>query len=168
LAGSNAYSGDNSQENLAFARQSAFWLTDRGDGFAESFIHDALAPDQDGAFEAIWSRLLLGQLLPGYDPESRVFHWGAHLLKCFHQPAENQELILLAEEELNWPIWMDDPLPRVTGKNPKVRIHDTIKDLNRYHHESGLVRFRGDGSGTRIGWQIPEYVGQALSGRRPR
>jgi hypothetical protein len=110
--------------------------------------------------------LLLGQFLPCYDSEYRVLHWGAHLLKCFHQPAENQELILLAEEELNWPIWMDDPLPRLTGKNPKVRIHDTIKDLNRHHYESGLVHFRGDGSGTRIGWHVPECVTRCY--RRPR
>jgi hypothetical protein len=154
---------DSPQAKPWFAPRSSFWLTDRGDVFANIFLSNALVPEEDDAFEATWSRLLLGELLPSYDLEDRIFHWGAHLLKWFRQPAENQELVLCAEEELDWPKWMDDPLPRKNGKNSKIRVHNTIKDLNRHQQIADMVHFQGDGTGTRIGWQYPESVAQALT-----
>lgn len=92
-------------------------------------------------------------LLPHYNKERRVFSWGRHILKDFHQPAQNQELILCAAEELNWPEFFDDPLPPVPGKNCKKRLHHTIQDLNRHQHPY-FIHFKGDGTGTGIGWEL--------------
>jgi hypothetical protein len=44
----------------------------------------------------------------------------------------------------------DDPLAFVRDKNPKILLHDTIKDLNR-RHSPYLIHFKGDGIGRRIG-----------------
>jgi hypothetical protein len=33
-----------------------------------------------------------------------------------------------------------------------VRLHDAIKDLNRRQRRS-LVRFKGDGTDSRVGWE---------------
>jgi YD repeat-containing protein len=85
--------------------------------------------------------------------EGRVFLWGSHVLKCFRQPSGNQELVLRAAEELGWPTWFDDPLPRAPRVNAKARLHDTIKALNR-NQDRPLIHFRGDGTGTRVGWQF--------------
>jgi len=40
-------------------------------------------------------------------------------------------MVLTAAQEMHWQPWFDDPLPLRAGINPKVRLHDTIKDLNR-------------------------------------
>jgi hypothetical protein len=40
----------------------------------------------------------------------------------------------------------------VQRPSPKVRLHDTIKALNR-HQAPYLVHFKGDGTGTRIAWE---------------
>ncbi len=78
---------------------------------------------------------------------------GAWALKHFQQPSEAQAVILASAEELGWPPWFDDPLPRTAGANTKVRLHNTINNLNRNLHLP-IVRFRGDGTGTRIGWEL--------------
>jgi hypothetical protein len=127
-------------------------LTELGEEFANDFLADALVPDVNDSFAAAWGRLLLGTLTPSYDRESRVFAWGRQVLKCFRQPAVNQELILSAAEEQGWPPWFDDPLPRRSRTNPKVVVHNTINDLNR-RQWSYLIHFKGDGTGTQIGWE---------------
>jgi hypothetical protein len=40
----------------------------------------------------------------------------------------------------------------VRDKNPKILLHDTIKDLNR-RQLPYLIHFKGDGTGRRIGWE---------------
>ena len=138
--------------SLTFTEASGFVLTDKGLVFADQFLADALLPLWEGDRENAWDCLILGHFLPRYDRENRLFLWGQHVLKCFRQCSENQELILRSAEELGWPDWLDDPLLLRKGKNPKVRLHDTIKDLNR-RQEPYLVHFKGDGTGRRIGWE---------------
>jgi hypothetical protein len=48
----------------------------------------------------------------------------------------------------------DDPLPPTSGVLAETRPQDTIKDLNR-RQGCYLVHFKGDGTGTRIGWELP-------------
>jgi hypothetical protein len=75
------------------------------------------------------------------------------LVKQFRLPALNQELILAAFEEEAWPPHIDDPLPNALGQDPKQRLHDTIKRLNR-HQVNRLIRFRSDGTGSGIIWEL--------------
>ncbi len=90
--------------------------------------------------------------VPDWDAQRRELRWQGQVVKRFRQPAPSQEMILRAAEELGWPEWFDDPLPRVPGLNPKARLHDTIRNLNR-HQQRRLLHFKGDGTGTRVGWE---------------
>jgi len=138
-------------ESLLLTDQSCFALNDCGRAAAESFLSNVFFGDQ-GCFAASWDQIQLGHFTPTYDSANRVFVWGFHLLKRFRQPSHNQETILSAAEEMNWPNWFDDPLPKAKGINPKVRLHDTIKWLNQRQVKS-LIHFKGDGTGTRLGWE---------------
>jgi hypothetical protein len=141
------------RDSLTLDEGSSFALTKRGEAFANLFLVRILFSERDSDFESTWAMLTLGELLPSYQPEERQFAWGRHVLKSFRQPAANQEIILSAAEEMGWPDWFDDPLPRRGRNSPKARLHDTIKDLNRRQRLS-FVRFKGDGTGTRVGWEL--------------
>jgi hypothetical protein len=137
-------------DSVLLGETSAFALSGEGERFAGNFLGHVFSELED--LLAGWDLLVLGHLVPKYEREGRVFSWGNWLLKCFRQPSINQEIILCAAEELGWPAWFDDPLPRVAGLSPKVRLHDALKALNR-HQLRCCVRFRGDGTGTRVGWE---------------
>lgn len=132
---------------------STFSLTTAGESFADMLLALSLLPADHEEFQEAWSLLQLGQLVPHFDVDQRIFTWGRHLIKQFRQPSPNQEMLLRSAEELLWPEWMDDPLPGNGNIQAKVRLHDTIKDLNR-RQRSALVHFKGDGSGERIGWEL--------------
>lgn len=89
---------------------------------------------------------------PKWDEQRRQLRVGRALVKEFKLPSPNQETVLMAFEEEGWPPRIDDPLPPVAQLDPRRRLHDTIKALNRKqkHH---LIRFRGDGSGEGIRWE---------------
>jgi len=137
---------------VLFTSTSSFALTELGEAFGAYFLDNTLVPEREAALQAAWNKLLLGELVPCYDKDNRVFSWGRNVLKCFRQPSVNQELVLRAAEELGWAVWFDDPLPGQRGKSAKVRLHDTIKDLNR-RQVPHLIHFKGDGTGTRVGWE---------------
>jgi hypothetical protein len=132
---------------------SALALTPLGQAFGELLVGKILLPEEDEELQWAWGLLRVGALTPRYDKENRLFTWGRHLLKSYRQPSANQELILVAAEELEWAGWFDDPLPRRGKGNPKGRLHDAIKNLNR-HQSPYLVRFKGDGTGMRVGWEL--------------
>jgi hypothetical protein len=88
---------------------------------------------------------------PRWDGEACQLWWKTLLIKEFRRPAANQELVLAALEEEGWPPRIDDPLPPTSIIDPKVRLHDTIKALNR-HHLHPILRFSGNGKGQRIQW----------------
>jgi hypothetical protein len=143
-------------DSVVLQDASALVLTEAGAVFFDTFLGKMLAPEDEGGNpqEALdW--LVFGKLLPRYEKGEQIFAWGAQVLKCFQQPAPNQELLLSTAEELGWVSWMDDPLPQRRGRNPKRRLHDTLADLNR-RQTPHLVRFQGDGTGTRFGWAFRE------------
>ena len=74
-------------------------------------------------------------------------------MKRYLVPAPNQELILSAFQEQDWAEYIDDPLLPRPGQRPKPRLHAAIRCLNR-NQLRPLIRFRGDGSGTRIRWEL--------------
>ncbi len=90
-------------------------------------------------------------LTPRWDAERKELRLGKHLVKVFKWPSPNQETILAVFEEEGWPAKIDDPLPIAPEQDPKRRLHDTIKCLNR-NHKLDLIRFRGDGTGEGVIW----------------
>ena len=78
---------------------------------------------------------------------------GETLVKKFKWRAANQEAILCAFEEEGWPPHIDDPLPPILDKDPKRRLSDAIKCLNRKQLNT-LVRFSGDGTGEGVYWEL--------------
>jgi hypothetical protein len=92
---------------------------------------------------------------PSWDRERKELRFGQWIIKQFRWLAVNQETILMAFEEEGWPLRIDDPLPRKLNQDPKHRLHDTIKCLNR-NHKKRLIRFNGDGTGEGILWTLLE------------
>jgi hypothetical protein len=88
---------------------------------------------------------------PFWDSQRRALWLGRCLVKQFKVPAPNQEIILAAFAEEDWPVRIDDPLPLRAAIDPKRRLHDTIKSLNR-HQKAPLIHFQGDGSGKAVCW----------------
>jgi hypothetical protein len=95
---------------------------------------------------------------PAWDKDRRALWFGTHLVKQFKVPAPNQELILAAFDEENWPSRIDDPLPAHPAIDSKRRLHDTINSLNR-NQKIMLLRFQGDGTGEAICWSALPLVG---------
>lgn len=92
---------------------------------------------------------------PHWDPDQRELHVGGLLVKQFKLPSPNQQMVLMAFEEEGWPPRIDDPLPPCSQIDPKRRLRDTIKSLNRKQKRCQL-RFMGDGTGQGIRWSLVE------------
>jgi hypothetical protein len=89
---------------------------------------------------------------PRWDAATRQLWFNGQLVKQFKRPAFLQELILAAFEEQGWPDCIDDPLSGQLDQDPKGRLHDTIKRLNR-HHRCRAISFHGNGTGQGIIWK---------------
>lgn len=89
--------------------------------------------------------------VPRWDGERRQLLWGDCLVKRFRVPAACQEIILASLEEQGWPGRIDDPLPPTADIDPRARLHDTIKALNR-NQARRLLCFQGDGTGRGVVW----------------
>jgi hypothetical protein len=90
---------------------------------------------------------------PTWDGELRELRLGEVIVKRFKQPAGNQELILGAFQEEDWPARIDDPLPPAKGQDGKRRLHSTISNLNR-RQENALIHFHGGGNGKSVCWRL--------------
>ena len=82
----------------------------------------------------------------------RTLYLGSVIVKQFKGPAKNQKAILDTFQEEGWPTRIDDPLPHIPDQDPKERLHDTIKSLNR-HQVHRLLVFEGDGTGEGVQWR---------------
>jgi hypothetical protein len=91
--------------------------------------------------------------VPKWDPDRRELRLGHQVVKQFRAPAMNQQTILAAFEEENWPPRIDDPLPPDPELEPKRRLHATINSLNG-RQKNALIRFVGDGTGEGIRWEL--------------
>jgi hypothetical protein len=89
---------------------------------------------------------------PRWDTDDGTLYFGRRIVKRFKRPSPNQAIILATFEEENWPQRIDDPLPPAKDIDPRRRLHDTIKWLNR-NVECRLLCFSGDGSGEGVRWQ---------------
>jgi hypothetical protein len=95
----------------------------------------------------------IARLKPRWDRDRHELWLGTQPIKQFKLPSPNQEMILMALEEENWPARIDDPLPPSKEIDPKRRLHDTIKNLNR-NQKNRLLRFMGDGTGQGVRWEL--------------
>lgn len=135
---------------------SCFLLTAEGCGFLQEFYGPApTASPTPSARE----RPILP--LPAAANEPEIPHWDAdrqeltylgRLVKRYRLPSPNQTAILSAFAEEGWPARIDDPLSPHGDQDPKRRLHDTIRNLNRAQSFS-LLRFVGDGSGQGVLWE---------------
>lgn len=96
---------------------------------------------------------------PFWDDKRRELSVEGEVVKQFRWPAPNQETILSVFSEENWPARIEDPLSQGQGLEPKRRLSDTIKCLNR-NQRINLIRFRGDGTGEGVFWEFLDPVTQ--------
>ncbi len=137
--------------NLRFSDRTCFILTERGAALAERILRQA---EEEQRQET--------PIPPAEPPEKKIIpHWdavrhelrvGGLLVKQFKLPSPNQETILSAFEEEGWPPQIDDPLPPHPDQDPKRRLQDALKGLNRAQ-KNPLIRFMGDGTGQGILWK---------------
>lgn len=148
--------------NPRFTKDSCFALTPAGVAFFQGLgeAPDAESPQERPPQAVKQPHLFIPAqlaLVPSWDRENRILCVGEEIVKEFKTPADNQERILDAFEELHWPTHIDDPLPPVPDIPPKRRLHDAINRLNRHQRLKRIV-FRGDGSGERIAWRLYSSV----------
>jgi hypothetical protein len=93
------------------------------------------------------------RVVPRWDGDMQELRVAGVIVKQFKVPAPNQEMILSAFQEENWPVRIDDPLPPHPDQDAKRRLHDTIVSLNR-NHKSRFIRFMGDGTGEGVRWTL--------------
>jgi hypothetical protein len=89
---------------------------------------------------------------PNWDADRRMLRFDGQVVKHFKLHAANQEAVLSAFQEENWPARIDDPLAPIETLDIKRRLNETIKSLNRSQHNR-LISFRGDGTGEGIIWE---------------
>jgi len=142
--------------NMAFGGRVCFVLTAQGMQFADELIHrDAahdLLPTRNGR-----TYLSSPIIRPHWDTALRCLSYNGQIVKHFRLPAVNQETILTALEEESWPPRIDDPLPPAPALDPRMRLHDAIKGLNRKQTHP-LLSFRGDGTGCGVVWTVMDRI----------
>lgn len=93
-----------------------------------------------------------GVELPKWDRNRHELRLGSTLVRRFQIPSDNEETVLAAFEESNWPARIDDPLPSADERSPQ-RLQQTIEALNRKQKQS-LIRFRQDETGCGVQWEL--------------
>jgi len=96
------------------------------------------------------------KIAPAWDAERRELRLGLVMVKEFRQPAKNQETILAAFQEENWPPRIDDPLPGGDNRDARERLHNTVNRLNR--QPVRMIRFLLDGTGQGILWELRKFA----------
>jgi hypothetical protein len=95
-------------------------------------------------------------LKPQWDAARRELSLGGRMVKQFHVPARNQELILSAFQEEDWPESIDDPLTGEIDIDPKTRLNDAVYRLN--HKQLGcLLRFHVNRHGSGVCWSLGDH-----------
>lgn len=145
--------------------RSCFVLTEKGTDFAQDLLNES-EPQRDEQFPQREATLRwevrespaptcsagTDEQPPQWDLDRQELWYSGRLIKRYRIPSPNQIAILSAFEEDEWPPRIDDPLPQHNEIDPRRRLNDTIRNLNR-SRISPLIRFSGDGSGQGILWE---------------
>lgn len=140
-------------DSLSFCERSCFQLTKAGLELARSLFDDTLPQSLLLLNGRATESVIACEIKPKWDGERHQFFVQDHLVKEFKVPSPNQETILTAFQEEDWPVRIDDPLAPSLHADCKRRLHDTIKGLNR-NQKRNLIRFLGDGTGEGILWEL--------------
>jgi len=136
---------------LTFTDATCFVLTDRG-AIHTRMLAPALSSNETSKSLSPRNELgNRGDKTPHWDADRRELHFGCQLVKHYSRVAPNQETILAAFQEEGWPPRIDDPLTNHGEDDPRQRLHDAIRALNRCQKKR-LIRFRGDGTGCGVVW----------------
>ena len=122
------------------------------------------SPHWTGSFPELIAAASISEPKPTWDRDRQQLRLGKVIVKQFKVPAANQEAVLAAFQEEDWPVRIDDPLSPKPDQDPKCRLHDTINSLNR-NQKRPLVRFLGDGSGQGVRWEFVSSGGEAAACR---
>lgn len=142
---------------LTFTKRTCFVITPAGLDAAAAGVDREPRP---AATAPIVAPAATPKVAPHWDSDLQELRINGLIVKQFKVPAPNQEMVLAAFEEENWPARIDDPLPPQIDQDPKRRLHDTIVSLNR-SHKHRLIRFMGDGSGEGVRWTtVTDHVEQ--------
>lgn len=149
-------------QSLSFTKRTCFVLTSRGAELASGQTMATLQGVGDGKphVQSPVPHDALKNGTPIWDRERRELRVADRLVKHFKWSAVNQEMILAAFEEEHWPARIDDPLPPRPGHEPKRRLNDTIKCLNR-NQAHRLIHFHGDGTGEGVVWKHADGDGHS-------
>ncbi|NND95812.1 MAG: hypothetical protein HKN47_00615 [Pirellulaceae bacterium] len=120
------------------------------DSLADDTVDQSSAPPSSECEQEPKSN---GASLPQWDAETRELSFSGRVIKQFKWRAANQEIVLNAFQEEGWPSVVDDPLPPNDEQDPKRRLQDTIKSLNR-NQCNALLRFHGNGTGQAVRWKF--------------
>ena len=138
---------------LALPERTCFVLTGAGNAAYQEIQGTGVAVPR--VLRADGEKSAVDGLLPRWDRSWRTLHVGGQIVKQFCEPAPNQEGVLNAFQEESWARRIDDPLPPNADQDSRFRLHYTIQRLNS-HQKRRLVRFRGDGTGQGICWELTE------------
>lgn len=137
-----------SAATLRFSAESCFALTHEGVAAAMRFVK----VEREGNTKTTVDSSARHERRPFYDAALRTLFFDKVVVKQFRVPAANQELVLLAFQEENWPPRLHDPIPCKQEVDTKRRLGDTIKQLNA-RQKTRRILFRGDGTGCGIVWE---------------
>ncbi len=158
--------------NLAFSAATCFVATEAGLKAAGERVPPALHADDRGGGACrrssaadVAGAVAVQTMLPRWDRDRRMLYFDGQVVKQYRCRAANQEAILAAFQEENWPYVIDDPLAPLPEVLPKQRLNETIKALNAKQH-CLLLRFRGDGTGQRVCWEPRRNGLRAAHGHR--
>jgi hypothetical protein len=115
------------------------------------------------SFPELFAAASISEPKPTWDRDRQQLRLGKVIVKQFKVPAANQEAVLAAFQEEDWPVRIDDPLSPKPDQDPKRRLHDTINSLNR-NQRRPLIRFLGDGSGQGVRWGFVSSGGRSCNG----
>jgi hypothetical protein len=133
-------------------------LSEEGARMIRSALHAAPlsgTPGQHANSTAVTSEKVLSSSAaarPEWDAIRRELLYKGQIIKRYRVPAPNQETVLSAFQEENWPRYIDDPIPPSDHQDAKYRLQHTIKTLNRNQLNS-LIRFHGNGNGMQVYWE---------------
>jgi hypothetical protein len=143
--------------HLAFDKRACFILTEAGMRLKAPSVPPLAVSDEEPSVRAgLQAAPTAGAaILPSWDGLRRTLRVGDRVVKRFRVPSPCQEAILAAFQEEGWPAAIDDPLPPQPVQDPKRRLRETVRSLNA-NQANPILRFRGDGTGTRVVWERRE------------